>query len=94
MSKTIGFRTYDQEPDEEQDKQENACAKLLADFISANYVPIGSTENKVYKTSEELAYDMQELVSVRAQEIAEALVMAKFRLEYIGGKPYWVLYER
>lgn len=94
MSKKIGFRTYNQEPDEEQDKQENARAKLLADFISANYVAIGSTESKVYKTSEELAYDMQELVSVRAQEIAEALVLAKFKLEYISGKPYWVLYER
>lgn len=94
MSKKIGFRTYAQEPDEEQEKQENKRSKLLADFIAANYQPIGETESKVYKTSEELAYDMQELVEVRAQDIAEALTLAKYQLKYIGGKPYWEMYER
>lgn len=94
MNKKIGFRSYAQEPDEEQEKKEDTRAKLLADFIAANYQPIGETENKVYKTSEELAYDMQELVAVRAQDIAEALTLAKYKLEYISGKPYWVMFER
>lgn len=94
MNKKIGFRSYAQEPDEEQEKKDDTRAKLLADFIAANYQPIGETENKVYKTSEELAYDMQELVAVRAQDIAEALTLAKYKLEYIGGKPYWMMFER
>lgn len=94
MSKKIGFRSYAQEPDEEQEKKDDTRAKLLADFIAANYQPIGETEDKVYKTSEELAYDMQELVAVRSQDIAEALTLAKYKLEYIGGKPYWVMFER
>lgn len=94
MSKKIGFRSYAQEPDEEQEKKDDTRAKLLADFIAANYQPIGETASKVYKTSEELAYDMQELVAVRAQDIAEALTLAKYKLEYIGGKPYWVMFER
>ena len=94
MSKKIGFRSYAQEADEEQDQKEETRSKLLADFPSANYTPIGETENKVFKTSEELAYDMQELVAVRAQDIAEAMTLAQFKLEYITGKPYWVLYER
>lgn len=94
MNKKIGFRSYAQEPDGEQEKKDDIRAKLLADFIAANYQPIGETENKVYKTSEELAYDMQELVAVRAQDIAETLTLAKYKLEYIGGKPYWVMFER
>lgn len=94
MSKKIGFRSYSWEPDDEQEERDDTRAKLLASFIATNYAPIGETESKVYKTSEELAYDMQELVAVRAQDIAEALTLAKFQLKYISGKPYWEMYER
>lgn len=93
MTKKIGFRHYQEDDDaKKQDKQERQTA--IADFLRQNYAPIGPTSQKVYKTTAELQYDLQNIIDVPANELARQLTEARFAIEYVCGQPFWVLYER
>mgnify|MGYP006863335602 FL=1 len=93
MTKKIGFRHYQEDDDaKKQDKQERQTA--IADFLRQNYAPIGPTSQKVYKTTAELQYDLQNIIDVPANELARQLTEARFAIEYVCGQPFWVLYEK
>lgn len=93
MTNKIGFRHYQEDDDaKKQDKQERQTA--IADFLRQNYAPIGPTSQKVYKTTAELQYDLQNIIDVPANELAQQLTEARFAIEYVCGQPFWVLYER
>jgi hypothetical protein len=98
MSKKIGFRSYQDngEPDkqDELEKQQAERKKAIAEFIGHNYSPIGDTSQKCYKTSAELVYDISNIIAVRPAELAKQLSDAGYRVEYLAGQPYWVLYEK
>ena len=98
MSKKIGFRSYQDngEPDkqDELEKQQAERKKAIAEFIGHNYSPIGDTSQKCYKTSAELVYDISNIIAVCPAELAKQLSDAGYRVEYLAGQPYWVLYEK
>ena len=98
MSKKIGFRSYQDngEPDkqDELEKQQAERKKAIAEFIGHNYSPLGTTSQKCYKTSAELVYDISNIIAVRPAELAKQLSDAGYRVEYLAGQPYWVLYEK
>lgn len=98
MKKPIGFRSYQDngEPDkqDELEKQQAERKKAIAEFIGHNYSPIGTTSQKCYKTSAELVYDISNIIAVRPAELAKQLSDAGYRVEYLAGQPYWVLYEK
>lgn len=96
MSKKIGFRHYDNE-EENVDKelqQEKARNKAIAEFLGANYSPIGTISQKCYKTTADLSYDLSNIIRVGPAELAKQLADAGYHVEYIAGQPFWVLYER
>lgn len=92
MTKKIGFRHYQEDDDKKQEGQKQQTA--IADFLRQNYAPIGPTSQKVYKTTSELQYDLQNIIDVPANELAKQLTEARFAIEYVCGQPFWVLYER
>lgn len=98
MNKRIGFRDYDQDPEEqqgsEQTNEQKSEDKAIAEFLGANYAPIGSTAQKCFKTTEELVYDLNNIVPVSHMKLAKSLTDAGYRTEYLAGKPYWVMYEK
>ena len=98
MSKKRGFRSYQDngEPDkqDELEKQQAERKKAIAEFIGHNYSPIGATSQKCYKTSAELVYDISNIIAVCPAELAKQLSDAGYRVEYLAGQPYWVLYEK
>lgn len=96
MGKKIGFNSYDNEDEEkkEEEKKRPDKSQLIADFLSASYSPDGLTEDKIYKTSEELAYDLQETIVVSASDISKAMTVAGYNMQFFEGKPYWELYEK
>ncbi len=90
-----GFRSSPQEDKEELRRQEEQKQRTaIADFIKHNYAPFGPTSKKVFKTTAELQYDLQNIIDVPAKELAIQLTDARFAIEYICGQPYWVLYEK
>lgn len=97
MNKKIGFRNYDKDGSEEQDRQqaqEQAEDKAIAQFLSTNYSPIGATSQKCYKTTAELVYDLDNIVPVSPVKLAKQLSAAGYHVEYMAGQPYWVMYEK
>lgn len=97
MNKKIGFRNYDKDGSEEQDRQqaqEQAEDKAIAQFLSANYSSIGATSQKCYKTTAELVYDLDNIVPVSPGKLAKQLSAAGYHVEYMAGQPYWVMYEK
>ncbi len=94
MSKKIGFRSYDNEKDEEKPNEEDKKTQAIADFLSSHYGKMGTTSAKVYKTTAELVYEIENIVPVSQIEVAAQLSRAGFPVEFVSGVPYWVLYER
>lgn len=92
MTKKIGFRHHQEDDDKKQEGQKQQTA--IADFLRQNYAPIGPTSQKVYKTTSELQYDLQNITDVPANELAKQLTEAHFAIEYVCGQPFWVLYEK
>ena len=96
--KKIGFRAYnddDQDPEEDKLKKEHAeRQKAIAEFIGHNYSPIGDTSQKCYKTSAELVYDLSNIIAVRPAQLAKQLSAAGYRIAYLAGQPYWIMYEK
>lgn len=94
-TKIKGFgSTSNQEEDENQMQEEQKRKTAIADFIKQNYAPFGPTSKKVYKTTAELQYDLQNIIDVPAKELAVQLTDARFTVEFICGQPYWVLFEK
>ena len=52
--------------------------QIFCDFISENYTPIGEREDKIFKTSQELAYQSREIYDITAQDISFPMAMAGF----------------
>ena len=97
MGKKIGFHSYDKENEENKEEEEKKGPdklQLIADFLSTSYSPDGATEDKIYKTSEEIAYDLQETIIVSASDISKAMTAAGYKMQFFEGKPYWELYEK
>lgn len=97
MTKKIGFRNYDNDSDQQEDREEQQQKeenKAIAEFLSANYAPIGCTSQKCYKTTAELVYDLSNIVDVSHTKLAKQLTAAGYRCEYLSGKPFWVMYEK
>lgn len=97
MNKKIGFRNYDKDGSEEQNRQqaqEQAEDKAIAQFLNANYSPIGATSQKCYKTTAELVYDLDNIVPASPVKLAKQLSAAGYHVEYMAGQPYWVMYEK
>lgn len=96
MAKKIGFTNYQEEdnPEEEKKKEERKKVDAVAGFLKANFSPIGPTSQKVYKTSAELSYMLENIIYIRPGFIAKVLSEAGYRIEYISGQPYWVMYEK
>ena len=92
--KVIGFKSYEDEPNENENVKEDSKNTAIAEFIKTHYSPIGATSNKVYKTSLEIRYDLSNIVDVTVMELAQQLSSAGFHVDYIGGKPFWVMYEK
>lgn len=77
--------------DLEQKLHEERIDKLT-EFIRQRFSPIGKTEDKEFKTTADIQYMYDNIMSLSASDIAEAMAKAGFKIEYVGGQPYWVMY--
>ena len=93
MAKKIGFRQYN-DPEKEQKESDEGKLNLFKEHIEYHYRPFGKTEDKVYKTSQELIYEMDGIVEgITTVALAKVMHEAGYKIEHIAGYPYWVLYE-
>ena len=94
----IGFRQNADPEEEKTEKTEltsdNDVLNLFKEHVETSYQPFGKTEDKVFKTSQELIYEMDGIVKgVTTAQLAKVMHDAGYRIEHLGGIPYWVLYD-
>lgn len=63
-------------------------------FIKENYSPIGDPDSKDYATSADIAQDISEMAYVSIPEIYSLMTSAGFKIEFISGKPYWLVFKK
>lgn len=101
-NKSIGFRPSDdnQEPEAEnketaQEKQNKEIASIVANLLTTSYdFPDGTSERKTYRTSVELAYELEDIINVQPVTIALVLHRSGCRTVYVDGKVHWELFDK
>lgn len=75
-------------------EEKNLTIDIAVSYISNNYSPLGETDRKEYVTSADIARELSEMVSVSIAEITKLLDDAGFKIEFIDGKPHWVVFQK
>ena len=76
---------------EEQSTKKREQAKQ---FILAKYNPIGAPEEKEFRTTLELQYELREMIFLLESGINEVMNEMGFQVVYLDNKPNWVLYSK
>ena len=70
-------------------------SELIAKLITASYYFIADeSKDVVHKTSAELAYDLEDMISINPHSIAIYLQSIGCQVTNIAGVVYWVLYTK
>jgi hypothetical protein len=75
------------------DQQTSEKSKQVKQFISARYNPVGTPEEKEFRSTLELRYELQEMISVFESTINQVMNEMGFQIADIDDKPNWVLYR-
>lgn len=76
------------------EEEKNLKKDIAVRYIQENYQVLGENENKDYVTSADIARELSEMVSISIAEISELMDSASFKIEFIDGKPNWVVFRK
>ena len=94
MKTTIMGFNIPSDPKEEE-KPEQDERSLLVEVLDQLYAPDGTTEQKIMKTSADIAYELAMTdPSFNASDIAKVLHSQGYRTQVIDGTVCWILYEK
>jgi len=91
--KVIGFGSYGDGDDLEEEQKKDKDVEALKTLIQSIYSPDGITEQKEFKTTAELIYELREMIPATGREMRTALSEMGFEIKYIDGTPMWVMYQ-
>lgn len=86
--KKIGF-TASSEDTEQEDRE----LSMLKEMISKRYSPIGCRNQRCYKTSREIVYELREMTTTTIRNVSMAMRSANYQLKIIGDLPHWQVYD-
>lgn len=75
-------------------EEKNLTIDIAVSYISNNYSPLGETDQKEYVTSADIVRELSEMVSVSIADITKLMDDAGFKIEFIDGKPHWVVFQK
>ncbi len=93
----IGFKQYDDKKNEEvkKKKEPSAPQKILIDLLGGGkFSPSGTTEERCYKTLDEIVFEFSQVYPFVRTDIVVSLQILGYKTEFVGGVPYWVLYDK
>lgn len=91
----IGFNSYpDNEDDQDEQERKDKDVEALKAFIQELYKPEGITEQKEFRTSLELKYELREMIDASTQDLSTALSELGYKHTFIEGVPNWVMYQK
>ena len=93
--KKIGFTAGNEDTEEKRDFIDQMLEdrkQAIKQFIEANYRSTGNVDEKEFKSSMELEYEMQEMTEASINTINSVMNELGFQVQFLEGKPYWVVY--
>ena len=99
MRKKIGFNAQqdDQDDVKDIDLMEEAREKTIAvltQYINVNYSNEGDTDQKEFRTSMEIIYELREMMDVSISLLNRTLNEMEFKMQFLEGVPNWVMYRK
>ncbi|MCL1942471.1 MAG: hypothetical protein FWF54_02845 [Candidatus Azobacteroides sp.] len=67
--------------------------QAVKQFIEANYRPERNIDEKEFKSSMQLEYELREMTDASVSTITSVMNELGFQVRYLEGKPYWVVYQ-
>lgn len=67
---------------------------LFCAYMKEKYAPFGPGENRVFRTSSELAYEFREMEELSLPVINRCLTELQYKSGLFCGQPIWLLYEK
>jgi len=67
--------------------------EVMENYIRENYMPLGVAEDKMFKSSARLQYELREFYPYSLSEICKVMEDAGYKVEFLNGVPFWVVYE-
>lgn len=86
-TKHIGFHI----PDDDE-MPEQGSSTQLTDIIKQLYKPNGFREQKEFKTSLELVYDLSDMLEVTTQQVAEVMTTLGYQVTTVDNAACFVVY--
>ena len=77
-----------------ENNETNQAKESFEVFINSKYESFGPTENMVFRTSRELAYECREMCEPSLPDIAQVMTELSFKSDQFCGTYAWVLYEK
>lgn len=73
---------------EENEKDPNI--EIAIRYIQDNFSPLGVEPE--YITSADIVRDLSEMASLSIADITQLMDKARFKIKFIEGKPFWIVY--
>jgi NADH:ubiquinone oxidoreductase subunit E len=87
----IGFHQTD-EPETKQKKAEQPESNLIK-FINQLYQPNGFSDDRDFKTSLELAYELSDMLEVTPSEVSQVMTALGYEVTTIENQICFIVYE-
>ena len=68
--------------------------EIVVRYIQENYSARGENSRKELLTSADIVSDLSQMVYVDIATISDLMQTAGFNIEFLEGKPYWVVYQK
>lgn len=76
------------------EEERNLKQDITVKYIQENYRALGETSEKEYITSADIVRELAEMVSISIAEVTDLMDKAGFKIEFIEGKPNWIVYRK
>lgn len=76
------------------EEERNLKQDITVKYIQENYRALGETGEKEYITSADIVRELSEMVSISIAEVTDLMDKAGFEIEFIEGKPNWIVYRK
>lgn len=73
---------------------ENKSNNIAAEFIASNYAPVGNLDEKEFITSADIVRNLADMIETTVTEISNLMTSGGFKIEFIEGKPYWIVFQK
>lgn len=74
------------------EEQKNLPQEIAIRYIQENYNVSGGTDRQEFVTSADIVRELSEMIMISITEITKLMNDAGFRIQFVEGKPHWIIF--